>query len=246
MKYIAPTITRLNPTINGNAHLGHLYCALVNAAEANRGRGRFLLKFDDTHANWAALFNWEARARFKRQWIDDLEWAGLPPDLIISESEMEVEARDRMVLLCHHAHIPVPEIYVGECPFPDLTYTPVGQYPYQEYLTAMKVVTDMMLGVTMLIRGQDLLGEFSLYSYFGDKFGNYMPRQVYIPRLTFGNTGDEISKTSSVMQIHDIRKNTKSADVVIDMLRQACLKDKRGGFTIDNIVDNPVIEQGRG
>ena len=44
--------TRFNPTISGQLHVGHLYMALVNEAEAHRSGGKFTVRVDDANAYW--------------------------------------------------------------------------------------------------------------------------------------------------------------------------------------------------
>ena len=39
--------TRLNPTLNGTVHLGHLFTLLVNEYYAHSRNGKFFIRFDD-------------------------------------------------------------------------------------------------------------------------------------------------------------------------------------------------------
>jgi len=67
---VAPPIFRFAPSPNGALHLGHAYCALLNARMAAGSGGRFLLRIDDIDTT-----------RCKREYeigiLEDLGWLGL-------------------------------------------------------------------------------------------------------------------------------------------------------------------------
>ncbi len=73
-------IVRFAPSPTGRIHIGNARLALLNALFARREGGAFVLRFDDTDL-----------ARSKREYADaievDLAWLGIPPDVIVRQSE---------------------------------------------------------------------------------------------------------------------------------------------------------------
>ncbi len=73
-------IVRFAPSPTGLLHIGNARPALLNALFARREVGTFILRFDDTDLE-----------RSKRQFADaieaDLAWLGIPPDMVVRQSE---------------------------------------------------------------------------------------------------------------------------------------------------------------
>ena len=73
-------IVRFAPSPTGHIHIGNTRVALLNALYARREGGTFILRFDDTDL-----------ARSKKEFADsieaDLAWLGIPPDVIVRQSE---------------------------------------------------------------------------------------------------------------------------------------------------------------
>src|SRR3712207_499949 len=73
-------MVRFAPSPTGHLHIGNARPALLNALFARRERGTFVLRFDDTDLE-----------RSKREYADaierDLAWLGIPPDVVVRQSE---------------------------------------------------------------------------------------------------------------------------------------------------------------
>ncbi|AWM89146.1 glutamate--tRNA ligase [Microvirga sp. 17 mud 1-3] len=73
-------IVRFAPSPTGHIHIGNTRVALLNALFARREGGTFVLRFDDTDL-----------ARSKQEYADsietDLAWLGIPPDVVVRQSE---------------------------------------------------------------------------------------------------------------------------------------------------------------
>jgi glutamyl-tRNA synthetase len=73
-------IVRFAPSPTGHIHIGNTRVALLNALYARREGGTFILRFDDTDL-----------ARSKQEYAEsietDLHWLGIPPDVIVRQSE---------------------------------------------------------------------------------------------------------------------------------------------------------------
>jgi len=63
-------VTRFAPSPTGPLHLGHAFAALFASGEAERCRGRFLLRIEDIDAG-------RSRAEYEAVILEDLRWLGL-------------------------------------------------------------------------------------------------------------------------------------------------------------------------
>lgn len=91
--------TRINPTVNGFCHLGHIYLALVNEFAAHSTGGRFIVRFDDCQGRWLKLLGAAKMAEYAAGWLDDLEWLGIQIDGVVFESAIHarIDARIQQV-----------------------------------------------------------------------------------------------------------------------------------------------------
>lgn len=233
--------TRFNPTTNGPLHLGHIYMVLVNAEEAWKSKGKFILRFDDNQRYWRDHIGDARTDQICSDILQDLQWLGIPPDRVIKQSEIEIPvacgleknlANVSTILRGRYFHDEVPE-----------TKAPFVYYPYTPYYTLEKVWMDFDEGVNLLIRGQDLITEFALYSYFVDLLGLPRMKHVYLPRLrTQAGEFCSLSKTAGNYKIQDLRSVGITPDQVFECLAESCLINPLLGFSCDNIKEDPVLD----
>ena len=121
---------------------------------------------------------------------------------------------------------------------PEVTDSPTTEYPYTSHYTAAKVILDMRDHITILIRGKDLLSEFSLYCYFCELWGLTIPYHVYVPRLQNGIKG--ISKTDGGMTIKGFREAGWEAEDLMDRLADSCLFLPKREWSYQNVKGEPV------
>ena len=183
------SVSRFNPTANGPLHVGHIYNALVNQAIADK----FILRFDDSQRIWRNRLGAVAMEQYAAGQLRDLLWMGIRPDAVIYQSKMESAVLQELAHCPHwravydHENEPVivssPRIEAWGTDFP---------------ITAEKIVLDYMQGVTVMVRGLELLQENALYLYLCGIFGYPQPKMVYIPRLMQqdGTELTNISKTA--------------------------------------------------
>ncbi len=232
-------ITRFNGSANGSLHLGHLYTALVNEALAQASGGFFLVRFDDSNPLHIKSLGTERMARIVEQQRTDLEWLGFKPDGWAKQSDMlegvHYWLSQRLGLMRdewpedeHPVHL--PEL-IGD------DYTPL--YPLTPTLTAEKVVMDYHEGVNLLVRGIDLLSEYSLYQYYCRRMDLPQPRHIYLPRLKWQH-GD-MSKSNGAQTISDLRYSGYTPGQVRDMVAKACLHYPANGWTLHNLKGQPRI-----
>ena len=239
-----PTNTRFCPTVSGPLHLGHLYTILVNEHEAHKGGGRFHVRFDDTQAIYLDRLGWGEIRRIKEGMIADLAWLGVRVDSYLSQSEIESEAHAQLAARCHASGVPCPRPLYCAQHFPAIVGRDGMQaYPYVNLFTAEKVIMDRMQDISVLIRGEDLIGEFSLYCYWCDVLSMTTPDHVYLPRLRVGDGLEmsEVSKTDGNYRLADFRLSGWSPAQVVDMLGAACKKDIAGPWSVDNIKSYPLV-----
>lgn len=225
---------RFNPSVNGPIHLGHIYTALLNEAVARESGGKFIVRFEDSHPVRIVTLGRDRTELILREQQFDLEWLGLKPDEWIRQSDVMDEVHEWLskrtgVLLDKN-----PPEYV-----PELIGDDVLLYPLTPMLTAEKVVMDYMEGVNLLIRGVDLLSEYSLYQYYCERFELPRVRHVYLPRLRWAR-GD-MSKSGGAQTVCDLRNNGYTPQQVRDMVEAACLRIPANGWTFQNLKGEPRL-----
>ena len=239
--------TRFNPTTNGGLHIGHAYTALVNQHEAHASGGKFILRFDDNTRYWVRKLGGQAAmAKIARGQQKDLEWLGIVPDVVAYQSEMEPAilrylADSKWQSVIDHQPVPDHDPRVISDP-------PIAAGGMWAFLVAEKVISDEMLGTNLLIRGLEILAEDGLYRYFRALFGYMSIETVYIPRLMTAWTEDlaDVSKTAGNWKIRDVRERGHSPEVVRSVLRESCLVDVHGPWSLDNLRTRPVLTRENG
>ena len=233
--------TRFNPTANGPLHIGHIYMALVNMTEAHKSGGKFILRIEDDQPEW----NWRIPPVETRQIIhgfeNDLRWMGIEPDEVKIQTAMHLDMKAYTGHLRDIAELRLVNRFMFD-PQPELTYSDMTPYPYAPYLTAQRVIMDSMSNINLLIRGEDLLTEYTLYAFFCEYFGLPRPRMIYIPRLKTDIGGEllaEVSKTSGKNSIASYREAGINQIWIMDRLAKSCLVDPKGEWTLDNLQREP-------
>jgi glutamyl/glutaminyl-tRNA synthetase len=231
--------TRFNPTCNGRLHVGHLYLILVNYHMAKASGGKFIVRFDDDQPGWFKLLGIDKVYEFRGLIRSDLEWLGIEVDAWTSERESryanEVDAGSLLLpnhipdAVEHKAHIESKLEFM---------------YPYVPYLTLVKVVQDHREGIDTLIRGEDLITEYSLYSYFCQLRGLPTPKFYYLPRLRRQDMGalTDVSKTAGNFKIADYRERYWDPKSLIAALGRCCLENPSDGWTYANVKQMPILE----
>lgn len=228
-------VTRFNPSVNGSLHLGHLYTALVNEGMSSDLGGKLYVRFDDTSAQHVVVFGAERMARTRAGQQEELEWLGLRTDGYLGQTEALPEVHAFI-----KKHMDLPPADPSNLYQPELvmdSYFPL--FPCSPMLTAEKVVFDHMLGVNLLIRGMDLITEYSLYQYFCDRFNFPRIRHIYLPRLSWA--GGDMSKRFGGMFISVLRADGHTPDEVRGMVAAAALRNPSNGWTMQNLRGNPRI-----
>jgi glutamyl/glutaminyl-tRNA synthetase len=225
------TVTRFNPTINGYLHLGHAYLLRVL-----RDSAEVLICRDDRQRYWS----WVNRAElveFERVMRADVEWLGIEVDQWSSNLDYGGQVHDLLENVFHYQ--PEKEPFVHD-QAPEVVGLEMAFYGYTDFLTCEKVVIDFLEGVNWLIRGWDLLPEYSLYSYYVNLFMLPRVRQTFVPRLFWA--GDVVSKTEGKFKLKDLREKGMESGELWQLLGHDCLKDESAAWTIDNIkVPWPVL-----
>jgi glutamyl/glutaminyl-tRNA synthetase len=227
-------VTRFNPSVNGSLHMGHLYTALVNEALAIEGDGRFYVRFDDTAPAHLHDIGRERMDAIRGQQEDELIWLGLHADAYMGQAEQLEEVHEilkrKLVLSDCDGRGLQPEFITDK-------YFPL--FPAVPLVTAEKVVFDHMIGTTLLVRGMDLMTEYSLYQYFCERLGYESPRHVYLPRLSWAN-GD-MSKRFGGLFIADLKADGYKPEDIRWMLAKAALRHPWNGWTLLNLKGDPRL-----
>jgi hypothetical protein len=230
--------------------------AKVNETEAHLNGGKFFVRFDDDQQYWNDLRKVNAE-NIKKEVKKDLEWAGLEVDEYISEKEM-IKSTDLLLKKFKYknfnssaytlTHIYLPETPEGSSLVCDKALADKSFYPFVPDLTARKVINDSLNDVRLLIRGMDLITEFSLYNYYCMLWDLIIPRQVFLPKVKMleedGQTSG-ISKTLGGFTIKSFRERGVPVKEIWHMLADSCLINPEGSWTTYNIKINPYINKNK-
>lgn len=231
-------ITRFNPTISGPLHVGHLYVALVNATEAHNSGGEFILRIDDNQDYWRMRLGDKLIEQLTKSYADDLSMF-MKIDLVERQSEMP--SMETIAPLKEISKWATKPTFIHD-QNAELVYDPeILPYPYAPLFTLEKVLWDFWENVNWLIRGDDILPEFSLYCHYIDLIGLRRVRQTFLPRLK-GEKDElrDVSKTFGSYRIRD-QVDRLGVDKTLEYLKQSCLIDPKGEFEVTNVKCDPVI-----
>lgn len=243
---------RLNPTTNGGFHLGHIAMALINEHEAHSTGGKFLVRFEDNSPQWTSKQQPGEARGYAHQMIRDLEFMGIDVDEYSYQSKMVGAMELQFMMLKWEAQrsfrsfLKTTPAGLSQAYAPEVPTDPSSQYPFAPVLTREKVILDYMQGIDLLIRGFDLLGEYSLYCYIADMWSLPIPRQIFLPRLQLSEgvpftSPVDVSKTNARCKVADLRKSL-TAESIREILALAYLKDPGGAWLAKNVKANPVLK----
>jgi glutamyl/glutaminyl-tRNA synthetase len=236
--------TRFNPTANGYLHLGHLMIVMLNKSAAADTGGKFIVRFDDDQMGWKEKLGTNAINDFCENMKEDLEWLNIKPDVYSYESKQR-ERNHQVIAKLDKLNwfITDKRADASEAVLP-LVINQDRLYPYVPYLTAVKVVQDYEEGCNLLIRGEDLIDEFSLYCYFCQLLNFPIPEFVYVPKLKQISGSDlaDVSKTKGEFSIRYFKEQGYHPSEIMDILEQSCLVEPSIGWKYTNIKSNPTID----
>ena len=230
--------TRLSPTTNGTPHLGHIFMALVNEYTAHESGGKFYVRFDDTQEIWNFRQSRKEINEIKKITIEDIDWMGIKVDEYQSDNDMEVDIEKNLLTL-NGGELNVKKM-VNVINGPNVVGDSTIYHGYNAIITAKKVIADWMSDITTLIRGGDLITEDSLYAYFCEIWRLPQPLQIYLPRL-LNEDYKELSKTAGAITIKEMREANFKPDNIRMVLRNACLKNPSGDWSVNNIRQEPRL-----
>lgn len=237
-----PLNTRISPTPNGDLHIGHYLTALVNEREAHASGGKFYLCFDDDQEIWDLRQSRDDIARIEIRTIRAFKKLGLKIDTITSNTAMDEEIRRYSQRLGANTFMPMQYAVMANNA-PDWVNHDVIMYPYLPHLTMTKVIADFINCINLVIRGEDLLTEFSLYNYFCEVLRLPIPEHKYIGRLKT-HDGKEISKSNHFPSLKEMIAAGWTQEDVESLLEDSALIDPRGGFFARNIKADPRLPEG--
>ena len=233
--------TRFNPTITGPLHIGHLYMALVNEAEAHCTGGIFIVRMEDTQPYWCNTMKKDEQAKYYEEYQEQLS---LFMDVDVWDLQSQMPAPEEII-----GDFPIlkkyPIIFWGNSPVEWKAVIHQKVWSYSPRATVEKVVWDFWEGVNLLIRGDDLLSEANLYAHFIEEIGLPRMRQIYLPRLVTQDQQDKIiSPISKTDRVYLLETQIKELGVeeTLYCMRHSCLIDPEGGFYVDNIKPNPIAQ----
>jgi glutamyl/glutaminyl-tRNA synthetase len=210
---------------------------LMNERAAHARGWEFIMRFDDDQPNWIDHIGRDAMATHALSMVEDLAWLGIKVDKWIYHSR----EHERIDAWIKRLNIPVPNFYPEYWPI----MWPKGRayYPMTPYYTLEKVLMDWEEQCNWLVRGDELVSEFSLYAYFCRHLGISEPEQHFIPRLiATGGRMNEISKTRGNLKVKEFREMGWTPERVLDLTARSCLVDPAAGWVLPNVKERPVLD----
>jgi glutamyl/glutaminyl-tRNA synthetase len=228
---------RFNPSASGILHLGHAVSILVNEYQAHHTGGKFYVRFDDNSP--VCLKHGDRLENVVASQQDDIDWIGVPVDGYSYQSEEQEEVR-QVLTQKGWKFFEDPKDGTHQLPLAIRMGNDWLAYPYVPQQTAERVISDYMLGVDLIIRGDEFLTEFSLYRFICDLLNVPAPKFVFLPRLQ-SRYGD-ISKTNGGYTLTEYRALGYDPLEVRGWVEQAFLYYPALGWEFTNIrpVPRPV------
>jgi glutamyl/glutaminyl-tRNA synthetase len=117
-------------------------------------------------------------------------------------------------------------------------------HPYSPTWCMERVLLDNRYSVGTVIRGIDLISEFSLYTHFCRQLKYPPPVHQYVTHLSekAGNEIRPVSKTNKNALVCGLIIKGVSSHQLLDFLKTNCLKDPKAGWKVENVKPNPVID----
>jgi glutamyl/glutaminyl-tRNA synthetase len=212
---------------------------LVNEYEAHRNGGKFIVRFDDNQELWSVRQTAKEQQDIIDEMVDDIEWLGIGADSFTRNSFLEESVAE--VINSLNKDIKIPEGTIVKYNSPNMVGSNIVMYPYYPLLTVEKVVMDFIQEISLLIRGEDLVTEFSLYKYYCEMLRIDSPLHVYLPRMRLNGENRDLSKHNRFGTIKEARGLGLKPQNLIDMVRIACLIDPGEAFSIENIKERPIL-----
>jgi len=234
--------TRFNPTITGPLHIGHLYLALVNANEAHRTGGKFIVRADDTQDYWN---HWIKKDQQDAYYEDYQEQLGLFMDVDIWARQSEMLTSREIIGDNPHLECLLPKNWGGMQKIEWRSNANMRVFQYEFSIVIEKVIWDYWQKVNLLIRGEDLITEAQFYEHLTFILRLPTIRQIYLPKLFTVDSQDNIRSTISKSERTyslETQLNAFGAEETLYLLRKACLIDPDGEFLVDNIKSNPIAK----
>jgi glutamyl-Q tRNA(Asp) synthetase len=251
-EFVPPLITRFAPSPTGYLHLGHVVNAIYVWGLARAGGGRVILRIEDHDRK-------RSRPAYEAALLEDLDWLGFvpdegrhPPSRQSDRSAVYADAlaaldRDGLVYACTCSRQQVGgKPYDGRCrerglsrgagaglrvrldgePSGDLLIRDRdGHWTYQFAVT----VDDLVQGITLVVRGQDLADSTSRQVALARRLGRTEPPVFVHHPLIVDICGRKLSKSAGDTGIRELRAAGLPPEAVIGRAAAAA-----------GLIDSPV------
>ena len=222
-----PCIGRFAPSPTGRMHLGNRYTAYASYLRARQQGGKWIVRIEDIDPQ-------RSKPEFAKQILDDLDWLGLRWDGLYYQTEryeryelalsrletfpLYKSRKERLSVgapqagdnhVAMHTQKPATAIRI---PNADGTSEDIilrrsdGAWAYQLAV----VVDDAEMGVTEVVRGDDLACCVQYHHYLQDLLGYPHPIYKHIP-LLYNEAGQRLCKRDKDMDMGELRKRYSPA-----------------------------------
>ncbi|MDR2115377.1 MAG: hypothetical protein LBP87_03240 [Planctomycetaceae bacterium] len=229
--------TRFYPTLNGDCHLGHLLLALINYNKAKELGGTFIVRSEFRLSYLPNGVTMGQVEGWYNSYINAFKFVGIEAEfmaLLHDCSWVEGKLKEHESL---HGNDTANNFY---------PQTNGSQFfhPYSPTWCLERVLLDNRYAVGHVIRGIDLMSEFSLYTHFCKQLNLPTPVHQYVRHISIkeGNETKLISKTNKNAVVSDLIAKGISSHQLIDFLTVNCLKVSKDGFKLPNVKENIILD----
>ena len=232
-------VTRVAPSPTGRMHIGTARTALFNFLYARHHSGKFIVRIEDTNPA-------RDRPEYEQDILDNLAWLGIKADEIHRQSEQNAKHVDaiRTLLDSGRAYVsrepakndPSAEVEVIRFKNPNTTIRftdllhgdiSVDTKDLGDFVIARShtspvhhlavVVDDAEMGVTLAMRGEDLLSNTPRQILIQEALGYQRPEYAHLP-LILAPDRTKLSKRRHAVSVGDYRERGYLSEALVNFL----------------------------
>ncbi len=258
-------VVRIAPSPTGNLHIGAARTALFNFLFAQKNKGSFILRIEDTDRE-------RSKKEYEENIVDGLSWLGLKHDAFYRQSErtevykkylkklvdegkayiskekpVNVGDRDEVVRFKNpNTRIKFKDLIRGEIEFDttELNDFVIAKSLEEPLYHLAAVVDDFEMGVTHVIRGEDHISNTPRQILIGEALGAKRPQYAHIP-LILAPDRSKLSKRHGAVAVTEYRDLGYLPEAMVNYL--ALLGWNPGGeeelFTLAQLVELFSLEK---
>ena len=231
-------VTRIAPSPTGYFHIGTARTALFNYLYAKNQGGDFILRFEDTDKK-------RSEKKYEKDILNSLHWLGIQPDRIFYQSKRTKVYKEyiNFLITSGDAYISKEKAKEGDGEVEIVRFkNTYGKVSFEDELRGTietdisdlgdfviarsiddplynlaVVIDDISMGITHLIRGDDLIASTPRQVAIYKALNSTPPKYIHIP-LIHSATGGKLSKRKDATSISEYRNLGYLPEAIINLM----------------------------